>query len=57
MTREPTPAPARGSFRLPAPREELRVRLDEFLHATGRPQTHAVVEALETEMHYGAIGF
>ncbi len=49
---EPTAKPAAGDFRV-ATREEVRVRLPEFLTASGDPARHVLVEALETSHHFG----
>lgn len=57
LTQEPTAAPAPGDLQFGPPREELRVRLPEFLQASGEPQRKALVEALEAEYHYGAQKF
>lgn len=57
VTQEPTPPPATGSYRISALREEVRVRLPEFLLASGDPINHALVEALEPGYHYGAQKF
>ncbi len=56
-TKEPTPAPAKGSFQITQPREEVRSRLPEFLVASGDRANHALVEALEPTYHYGAQKF
>ena len=53
VTQEPTPPPAKGSYRITAVREEVRVRLPEFLVASGDRANHALVEALEPSYHYG----
>ena len=57
LTKEPTPAPAAGTFRITRSRDEVVARLPEFLAATGDPQQHAVVEALEPEYYYGGTKF
>lgn len=57
VTKEPTPPPAAGSFRLAEARDEQRSRLPEFLIATGDRTGHAVVDALGPEYHYGAQKF
>ncbi|GMV57583.1 MAG: hypothetical protein AMXMBFR72_06980 [Betaproteobacteria bacterium] len=57
VTKEPTPAPARGSFRIGTPRDEVRVRLPEVLNASGDPARHALVEALEPSYHFGEAKF
>jgi 3-mercaptopyruvate sulfurtransferase SseA len=53
VTAEPTPPPSRGSYRITEVREEVRVRLPEFLVASGDRTRHALVEALEPSYHYG----
>ncbi len=57
VSKEPTPPPAKGTYRITALREEVRVRLPEFLLASGDPANHALVEALEPTYHYGAQKF
>ena len=52
VTKEPA-TPAAGNFSVTATREDARVRLDEFVTATGDTAHHAVVEALEPTYHYG----
>jgi 3-mercaptopyruvate sulfurtransferase SseA len=56
-TKEPMPAPAPGNFRITQTREEVRVRLPEFLVASGDPANHALVEALEPSYHFGEAKF
>ncbi len=53
VTKEPTPPPPAGTFRITELREEVRVRLPEFLFASGDRANHALVEALEPTYHYG----
>ena len=57
VTKEPTPPPAKGTYRITQVREEARVRLPEFLVASGDRANHALVEALEPTYHYGAQKF
>lgn len=57
VTKEATPAPAKGDFRVAPRKEELRVRLPEFLTASGDTANNALVEALGPEWHYGETGF
>ena len=57
VTKEPTPPPATGTFRITQRRDEVRVRLPEFLAATGDPMNHAVIEALEPSYHFGEAKF
>jgi 3-mercaptopyruvate sulfurtransferase SseA len=57
VTKEPTTPPVRGSVRLGKPKEEARVRLPEFLTASGDPASYALIEALEPSYHFGAARF
>ncbi|HEV8690063.1 MAG TPA: rhodanese-like domain-containing protein [Ideonella sp.] len=57
VTQEPTAPPAKGSYRIANVREEVRVRLPEFLVASGDRGGHALIEALEPSYHYGAQKF
>lgn len=57
VTTEATPAPARGTFRIADVKEEVRVRLPEFLAASGDRARHVLVEALDPDWHYGKIAF
>lgn len=53
VTKEPTPPPGNGTFTIGALVEGVRVRLPEFLVASGDPVRHALVEALEPTYHFG----
>jgi len=57
VTKEPTPAPAPGTFRVSGPKEEMRVRLPEFLAASSDTRSNALVEALNPEWHFGESAF
>jgi 3-mercaptopyruvate sulfurtransferase SseA len=57
VTKDPTPAPKPGTFRVAKVREDARVRLSEFLVASGDPANSVLVEALEPSQHYGAAKF
>jgi thiosulfate/3-mercaptopyruvate sulfurtransferase len=57
VTKEATPAPVVGDFSATAQREEVRVRLPDFLNATGDPAHHAVVDALDAPSYYGETRF
>ena len=57
VTKEPTPAPKPGDFRVVKRDESVRVRLAEFLVASGDPANNALVEALEPAHHYGGAKF
>lgn len=56
VTKEPTPA-RQGNFRITQVNEDVRVRLPEFLHASGDPARHALVEALGANYHFGETKF
>ena len=55
-TQPAAPRP-KGDFRAVRPREEVRVRLPEFLNASGDRANHALVEAMDPEYHYGDAKF
>ena len=57
VTKEPTPAPQKGSFRITKVNENVRVKLPEFLTASGDPKNHALVEALDATWHFGETAF
>jgi 3-mercaptopyruvate sulfurtransferase SseA len=57
VTKDATPAPKPGTFRVAKLREDVRVRLSAFLVASGDPANSALVEALEPGQHYGAAKF
>ena len=57
VTKDPTPAPTKGTFRIAKLKDDVRVRLPEFLVASGDPANNALVEALEPSYHYGATKF
>lgn len=57
VTKEPAVAPKSGTFRITKLRDDVRVRLPEFLVASGDPANNALVEALEPEQHFGAAKF
>ena len=57
VTKDPTPAPKPGTFRAAKVKEDVRVRLPEFLVASGDPANNALVEALEPSQHFGGAKF
>ena len=57
VTKDPTPAPKPGTFRIAKLKEDVRVRLPEFLAASGDPANNALVEALEPSQHFGGAKF
>ncbi len=57
VTKDPTPAPKPGTFRVAKLKEDVRVRLAEFLLASGDPANNALVEALEPDQHFGGAKF
>jgi 3-mercaptopyruvate sulfurtransferase SseA len=54
VTKDATP-PRPGTFKVKAANEELRVRLPEFLEASGDPVNHVLLEALGPDWHFGEI--
>ena len=57
VTKDPVAAPKPGTFRVAQRREDVRVRLPEFLVASGDPANNALVEALEPAYHFGGAKF
>jgi 3-mercaptopyruvate sulfurtransferase SseA len=55
ITKEPTPTPKKGTFRITKSNEEVRVRLPEFLSASGDPRKNALLEALGANWHFGEV--
>jgi 3-mercaptopyruvate sulfurtransferase SseA len=56
VTKDATPAPARGTFRISGPRD-VRARLPEFLLASGDRANHVLLDALDAKYHYGETKF
>ena len=57
VTKEATPKPVPGTIRLSALDQTVRVRLPEFLVATGDPLRHVLLEALEPSYFFGGAAF
>jgi thiosulfate/3-mercaptopyruvate sulfurtransferase len=57
VTKDATPAPRPGTFKVTKLREDARVRLPEFLVASGDPAHSALVEALDPAQHFGGAKF
>jgi thiosulfate/3-mercaptopyruvate sulfurtransferase len=55
VTKDPTPAPKKGSFKISKFNEDVRVELPEFLTGSGDPVNNSLVEALEPTWHFGRI--
>jgi 3-mercaptopyruvate sulfurtransferase SseA len=55
VTKEVTPAPAKGSFKIQKINEDVRVRLPEFLTASGDPVNNVLLEALGADWHFGEV--
>jgi len=53
VTKEATPAPKAGSFRVTKVNDDTRVRLPEFLVASGDTANNTLIEALEPNYHFG----
>lgn len=56
VTKDATPAPKPGTFRITKVNEESRVRLPEFVTASG-DASKVLVDALDADYHYGATAF
>lgn len=57
VTKDPTPAPLKGSFRITKVNETVRVRLPEVLSASGDLKNNALLEALDASWHFGELAF
>jgi thiosulfate/3-mercaptopyruvate sulfurtransferase len=57
VTKDPTPAPQPGTFKIAKLNKDVRVDLPEFLAASGDPVNNVLLEALEPDWHYGGISF
>lgn len=57
VTKDPTPAPKRGGFRITKVNEEERTRMAELVAASGDRKGNVLVDALGPEYHYGAAAF
>ena len=57
VTKDPTPAPKPGTFRVATLKDDVRARLPEFLVASGDPAKNALVEALDPDQHFGGTRF
>jgi 3-mercaptopyruvate sulfurtransferase SseA len=57
VSKEPTPAPSPGTVRVTTMNQEVRVRLPEFLAATGEPANNVLLDALDGNYFYGGAAF
>ncbi len=55
VTKDPTPAPKKGSFRIKKLREDVRARLPEVLTASGDLANNVLVEGLGANWHFGEV--
>ena len=55
VTKDTTPAPKKGSFKITKLNEDVKVELPEFLNASGDPVNNALVEALGADWHFGEV--
>ncbi len=55
VTKEPTPSPKKGTFRITKFKEDVRVKLPEFLNASSDPVNNVLVEALGANWHFGEL--
>lgn len=57
ISKDATPAPRPGSFRVAKVNEQARTRPAELVAASGDTANHVLVDALGPEYHYGAAAF
>ncbi len=57
VTKAATPTPRPGTISITTLNHDVRVRLPEFLVATGDPRHNVLLEALEPSYFYGGAGF
>lgn len=57
VTQDATPKPQPGTVRITTLNPEVRVRLPEFLAATGDPRNNILLEALQPSYFYGGAAF
>jgi thiosulfate/3-mercaptopyruvate sulfurtransferase len=55
VTKDSTPAPTQGSFKITKLNEDVKVNLPEFLTASGDTANNALVEALGADWHFGQV--
>jgi 3-mercaptopyruvate sulfurtransferase SseA len=55
VTKDVAPAPLKGSFTIKKFNEDVRVRLPEFLTASGDPVNNVLLEALGANWHFGEV--
>ena len=55
VTNDAAPAPKAGSFRIRKIGEDIRVRLPEFVTASGDPANNVLLEALGGDWHFGEV--
>ena len=55
VTKDVAPVSKKGSFTIKKVNEEVRVRLPEFLTASGDPVHNVLLEALGADWHYGQV--
>ncbi|MBZ5553238.1 MAG: hypothetical protein LAO21_11000 [Acidobacteriia bacterium] len=55
VTKDLSPAPKNGTFKIEKLNEDVEVELPEFLTGSGDTANHALVEALEPGWHFGEI--
>jgi len=55
VTKDVTPVPQKGSFTIKKVNEDVRVKLPEYLAASGDPVNNALLEALGADWHFGQV--
>lgn len=57
VTKDATPAPKQGTFEVTKTNESARVRLPEFLTASGDTSNNVLLEAMGPDWHFGQVHF
>ncbi len=55
VTKDIPPAPKKGSFKIKELNEDVKVKLPEFLTASGDPASNVLLEALGANWHFGEV--
>src|SRR6266567_5191163 len=55
VTKDPTPAPEKGTYKFTKLDEKVSAELPEFLNASGDTVNNVLLEALEPDWHYGVV--
>ncbi len=55
VTKDPTPVPKQGTFKIEQPNQDAEAKLPEFLTASGDPGNNVLLEALDADWHFGEV--